>query len=148
MDKSAAIKRLDAIEQEAKELRKIIEEPKSIIDAVQDYNDIMRMSGTVEVDDEVKVKGFDEEENEVLKFVIKKMRICKIYREGRIIKLGEERWYAWYDVSSGFVFCNTFYDDSTADTSSASRFALPNKEKLRDFVKKFKYIDEKIIDLK
>ncbi len=142
-----AIKKLDAIEKEQKELRKIIEQPIEIVDRIQNYNDIMSMSGTSESDDKVNIKGFDESENKVISALIKKMRICKVYNEGERIKRNEKRWYSWYNVSSGFAFGNSGCHYSGASAGSASRLCLKNEKLLEDFTKKFQYIDEQIIDI-
>ncbi len=148
MDKSTAIKRLDAIELEAKELRKIIEAPQKITDRVKDYKDILSISNVSESDDNVSIKGFSSEENELLKNIIRKIRVCKVYNEGWLPKRGERRWYNWYNVSSGFVFSSTSYDDACATTSSASRLCLRDEKLAKDFDNKFRYIDEAIIDIK
>lgn len=148
MDKSAAIKRLDAIELEAKELRKIIEEPQKITDRVKDYKDILSISNVSESDDNVSIKGFSSEENELVKNIIRKIRICKVYNEGWLPKRGEKRWHNWYNVSSGFVFYRTLCDVTAATTGSASRLCLRDEKLAKDFDNKFRYIDEAIIEIK
>ena len=111
------------------------------------YNDVLKISGTTEADDEVKIKGFNDAENKMVKAIIKKMRICKVYNGGVLPKRGEQRWYSWYNVSSGFVFDNTYYVDSNANTGSASRLSFLESKYANDFVKKFKDVDEAIIDM-
>ena len=128
MDKAAALKRLDALDKEAMELRKIIEEPKSITDRVGNYDDVLDILHLTKSADDVKVTGFDDAENLVIRNVIKKMRIVKVYNEGWLPKRGERRYYAWYNVSSGFVFDYTDYGDTNAGTTSASRLCLKNTE--------------------
>ena len=148
MDKAAALKRLDALDKEAMELRKIIEEPKSITDRVGNYDDVLDILHLTKSADDVKVTGFDDAENLVIRNVIKKMRIVKVYNEGWLPKRGERRYYAWYNVSSGFVFDYTNYGDMRANATSASRLCLKNEALTMDFVKKFQDVDQGIIDIK
>lgn len=148
MDIEAAKKRLDALDKESAELRRIIEAPISITDRVKDYSDIMELSGTDVTDDVVRIKGFNDDENKVVSAFIKKMRIVKVYNQGWLPKRGDRRWYPYWAVSSGFVFYYSFYDDAGAFTSSASHLSLKEKELCEDYVKKFKNIEEDLIDLK
>lgn len=119
-----------------------------ITDRIKDYNDILELSGVVESDDDVKVKGFNDSENNVVKACIKKIRIAKVYNEGWVPKRGERRWYPWYDVSSGFGFDCSCYVDANANAGSASRLCLKNESLMKDYVNKFKDIDEDFIDLR
>ena len=119
-----------------------------ITDKINNYSDVLDMLHLTKSADDVKVTGFDDAENLVIKNIIKKMRIVKVYNEGWLPKRGERRYYAYYDVSSGFVFSNTFYVDTIALTSSASRLCLKSETLTRDFVKKFQSVDEAIIDIK
>jgi hypothetical protein len=116
-----------------------------ITDRVKDYNDILSICGVNANDDEVSIKGFEKEENELVKNLIKKIRTCKVYREGWFPKRGDRRYYNWYNVSSGFVFHDTYYADTLA--SSASRLSFETDEKAKDFHKKFGYIDQAIIGI-
>ena len=118
-----------------------------ITDRVRGYLDVLDMCGVLSSDDDVRIKGFDDAENKMLQAVIQKIRICKVYREGKTFKVGDKRWYCWYNVSSGFSFINSSCDNGGADTASASRLSFDSEEKLMDFVKKFKDIDKAIIDL-
>jgi len=146
--------KLSESEKQATELRKQIEDikeankPKPITDQISDYSDILRILEADESKDIIKIDKFDEDETKVVLEIIKKMRIVKVYNEGWLPKRGERRHYAYYDVSSGFVFDYTFFGDSCADTTSASRLCLKNEALTRDFVKKFKDVDERIIDIK
>lgn len=118
-----------------------------ITERVNNYNDILEISGVSESDDNVSIKGFDESENKVLKNIIKKMRIVKVYNEGWLPKRGDRRHYAWWDVRSGFAFNGSSYDGSFAHTTSASRLSFKSSELVLDAAKKFKDVDEAIIDI-
>ena len=140
-----------AIENRAATIRKKIADekksnaPKSIIDKINDYNDILKISGVKESDDEVSVKGFDAAENEFVKNIIKKMRICKVYNEGKRLTKTDRRYYNWYDLSSGFVFDDAYCADSLANTASASRLCVDSSEKSKDILKKFPEVEQGII---
>ncbi len=118
-----------------------------ITDRIQKYEDILAISGTKESDDEVSIKGFNSSENELVKNLIKKIRVCKVYNEGWLPKRGDQRWYNWYNVSSGFVFFTAGYVAAGAFTSSASRLCLKSRALSEDFDKKFAYIDKAIISV-
>ena len=118
-----------------------------ITDRIKNYQDVLDVSGTCESDDEAKIKGFDEAENKVLKAVIRKMRITKVYREGWFPKRGERRYYPYFDVSSGFVFNCTTYVVTFADSTSASHLCLPSDETTRDYASKFIDVERDLIDL-
>ncbi len=97
--------------------------------------------------DIVSLSGLSSDDVEVVNAIIKKMRICKVLNSGHRFKRGDNRWYSWYNVSSGFVFDLTLCDHSTAGTSSASRLCFLDAKTANHFVKHFKDIDESIIDL-
>lgn len=118
-----------------------------VTDKIKSYADILSITGTSESDDEVKVKGFNDSENELVKNLIKKIRIVKVYNEGWIPKRGERRHHPYYDVSSGFVFYFAGFDSMIADTSSASRLCFKNVELTKDYANKFGDVEQKIIDI-
>jgi hypothetical protein len=119
-----------------------------IKDRIRDYNDILEISKVAAEADDVKVIGFDDAENNVVKAFIQKMRTTKVYREGKLPKRGDKRYYTYYNVSSGFVFDFATCGDAIADTASASRLCLLSDEDARDYDKKFRHIEEALIDLK
>lgn len=161
MDKIKAKEQLDKLKsdfdkyskdvnEQMKILSKIIESPFGDIkipEGINDYNDILKAWNVQASDDEVNIKGFDHDENEVVKNVIRKIRACKVYNGGNIAKRGDTRWYTWYNVSSGFAFYDTAYGVTYAGTASASRLCFLEQVNANDFAKKFQYIDEAIIDL-
>lgn len=159
MDKNEAKKQLDKLQSDfekysrdvtdqMKKLSAIIESPNAgikIPEDINDYKDILKIWGTEASDDEVSIKGFDAAENNCVSNIIKKIRTVKVYNGGKALKLSDERWYSWYNVSSGFVFNASCYGDANANTASASRLALNSKKNAIDFTNKFQYIDEGII---
>lgn len=121
---------------------------RDITERINGYNDILEMSNVVAADDEVRIRGFNTDENNVVKALIKKMRTVKIYNNGILPKRGDRRWYPYYNVSSGFVFLSAGCDGSIAHTSSASRLCLLNEKHAIDYGNKFKDIECDIIDLR
>lgn len=100
--------------------------------------------------DVIKVDGFDKEEYNVLENLVKKMRICKVYNEGKIPTKKDQRWYPyWYLASSGsgLVFYHSYYGDGIATTGSAARLSFLQKLSTESYVKNFKDVEEGIIGL-
>jgi hypothetical protein len=121
---------------------------KKITERIRDYNDILEMSHVTASADDIKVVGFDDAENNVVKALIQKMRIAKVYNEGWLPKRGDRRYYPYYNVSSGFVFVGTDYGGVDAVSASASRLCLKSEELTRDMASKFRQVDENFIDLR
>jgi F0F1-type ATP synthase beta subunit len=150
-DKQKAAEKLT---NESKELKKKIDaidnanKPKTIMERVNDYNDILTILGTDESKDVIVLDKFTEEDMNVVKAFIQKVRISKVYNEGKRFTKDDRRYYNWYDVSSGFGFGDAVFDRANATTLSASRLCFNSSEKSRDAAKKFWYIDEAFIDLK
>lgn len=130
------------------QLTQIVQQRKANIN----YQDIKSYSSAckvLEVNEAIKieVEGFDEQETNVVKAIIKKMRVCKVLNKGHRFKRGDNRWYSWYNISSGFVFGSAAYDSSGAGTCSASRLCFLDEKVAKHFSDHFKGIDEEIIDL-
>ena len=140
--------RIANAEKELDAMKKLLSNPEKITDRVKNYQDILAISGVFESADNIKVAGFDDAENKVVQSLVKKMRIAKVYNEGWLPVRGENRWYPWYDVSSGFVFDRTDYDYTRATSGSAARLCFKSDELARDFAKKFIQIDADFIDLR
>jgi len=117
-------------------------------DTITGYGDILNAWGVNESADNVKVEGFDDAENNVVKAFIQKMRTSKIYRAGKLPKVGDKRWYPWWRVSSGFVFDDADCADTGAYASSASRLSFLEEADVIDYAMKFKDIEQALIDLK
>ena len=131
-----------------KEIEKIhnANKPKSIMERINDYSDILSILGADEKKDVIKIDKFDAAEHELVRNFIKKVRIPKAYNEGWLPKIGENRWYAWWHwVSSGFVFDGASCADTFAHTSSASRLCFETNKKTIDASKKFPDVEEAFI---
>lgn len=139
----------------APEFRELLEQnfgkeffEQKITDRINNYKDILEISGVDESADIVKIPGFDSAENEFVSNFIRTVRTKKVYNEGWLPKRGDKRWYPWYNVSSGFAFDDSGYNVTAACAASASRLCLKDRELTLDYVKKFKYLDEAFIDIR
>ena len=112
--------------------KKEANKPKSIIDRVKTFSDVLKLSKPSK--EALAIVNYSGKDNnlEFCRDFLKISLIAKVLNEGWIPKRGEQRWYAWFDVSSGFVFCNTLCDDSDALTASASRLCFKT-EKLAEY---------------
>lgn len=146
-NKDKALERLSVLENEAKELRKIIEAGDTInpLD-VTDYGTVSKILKLTDNCDTVSIFGFNEAETNVVKAIIKKMRVNKVLNDGWLPKRGERRHYPYYNLSSGFVFGDTYYVDSLAHAGSASRLCLKDEKTAIHFGKHFSDIDKAIIE--
>ena len=118
-----------------------------ITDRITSYEsvcDYLRVSSS-DCSIKVEVEGFSCEEIKVAKNLVKKMRIAKVLNEGWFPKRVEQRWYVWFDVSSGFVFYNAFYDGSYAYATSASRLCFKTEELALHYAKHFSDVEENIV---
>lgn len=98
--------------------------PKSIMDIVTTFNDVLKIAKpTKEELAIIKYSGKSKRLAVARDFMILSI-IAEVLNEGKIPKLKSERYYPYFDVSSGFVFNDTLYDATTARTSSASRLSL------------------------
>ena len=127
-------KQLADMEKKSVELRKKIEEknnankPKSIIDRVKTFKDVLRIAKPTK--EELAILNYKGKSKRLLfaSHVMALSLISEVLNEGWLPKRGDRRWYVWFDVSSGFVFFNTSYVDTYANTLSASRLCLKNTE--------------------
>ena len=143
--------KLQVKEQEVADIRQQIKDrnevnkPKDVTDAFKTFDDCCKSPYMTQRD--LVFLDFQEKlQRDELAFFRKKV-IAKALNEGYRFKSIDKRWYVWYDVSSGFVFHTTTYDDSFANTSSASRLCFKKKELAEHYVKYFKDEDETFIDL-
>ncbi len=124
-------KELKATESKASKLRVSIQKikdankPKNIMDLVKSFNDACKLkkvkpesiyNSKLDTPDEIAYKK--------LKFAI------GVLNEGHkfSMKPNENRYYVWFDISSGFVFGNTNCAYSDADSGSASRLCFKTRE--------------------
>jgi hypothetical protein len=120
---------------------------KNVMERINDLNDIYSELKVNPSNDVIKIEGFDELETQTLRNIVEWMRVCKVANEGWLPKKGEKRHYPYYDVSSGFVFDDTGYDDASADTASASRLCLKNEKLAEDMGIKFLNVQKNIINV-
>jgi len=123
-----------------------------ITDRINNYDDVCNMLG-VSADDEdmvIEIEGFNQQDNNLMIALAKKIRIAKVYNQGWLPKVGENRYYPYFCVvaGSGLSFHRTNYDSSHAWTSSASRLCFKTDELADDAGKKFIDIDNDLIELK
>jgi hypothetical protein len=99
--------------------------------------------------DVINVNGFDEADHEVLKNIVSRMRICKVYNEGKL-PAKNERWHPWHTRSSagaGLVFNGSRYNGDGANSSSASRLSFLDKNRSDAYAENFMSVEEGIIQL-
>lgn len=138
LEKELAIKMKEAEsrQNEIESLRKKIEanqkaeQPKSIIDRVNTIEDVLKIAKPTK--EELPIINYSGKSKRIFfaKHMMVLSLISEVLNEGHVftMKPDEERWYCWFDVSSGFVFVNAHYDVSSAGAGSASRLCLKNRE--------------------
>jgi hypothetical protein len=132
------IKQIEAIDNANK--------PKSIIEQINDYSDVLRLNNNADENkDTIVIDQFDADEHRFLQNIVRKMRICKAYCQGKIFTIKDRRYYNWYNVSSGFVFGSASYGGTFANAASASRLCVDTDEKSIDIFKKFPEVEKGII---
>ncbi len=98
--------------------------PKSIMDIVKTFESVLKIAKpTKEELAIIKYSGKSKRLAVARDFMILSI-IAEVLNEGKLPKLKGERYYPYFDVSSGFVFNSTIYADAYANTGSASRLAL------------------------
>ena len=102
--------------------------PKSILDRVNTLSDVLKIAKPTK--EELAVIKYTGKSKRMLfaKHMMVLSLISEVLNEGWLPKLGEYRWYPYFDVSSGFVFHNTFCGSTDADSGSASRLCLKSDE--------------------
>ncbi len=146
MDKQKALERLSKLEDEAKELRKIIEAPekkKDIFERLQTYEDCCI---ELNIDPQAQLP-YDKPMNDVeisINAYAKLIVICKAFNEGWIPdwnNSNEAKWYPWFQKnSSSFGFSFTGYGSWYSCTSVGSRLCLKTKTITEHVGKKFEKI--------
>ncbi len=121
----------------------------NVRDRVNSYKDVCDELGVSDNDVTLKIEvpGFCAEEIKVVKALIKKMRISKVYNKGILPKKGDNRYYYWHQLSnsspSGLVFNYTHYDHDRADAASAAHLSFLAREDAKSVGEKkdFQQID-------
>ncbi len=102
--------------------------PKTIMDKVRTLADVLKIAKpTIE---ELRLLNYKGKSKRILlakDFMVLGL-ISEVLNEGDQPKIGENRHYPYFDVSSGFVFGNAGCADSDADSGSASRLCLKSRE--------------------
>lgn len=101
--------------------------------------------------DLISIDGFDEEQTDMVKAVIKKMRVCEAINGRKKLLQSEKRWFNWYrkgSSGSGLDFYCSHYTVDYAFLSSAARLSFFSEEALRHARENFPELDLNIIDLK
>lgn len=99
-----ALERLTALENEAKELRKIINRPDRkgpVTDRVKTFEDVLEEAGTTAEDFYKKCAGLLDHEIAQRQIVL----IATVLNEGKKLTSNDYRYYPWFNVErAGFVF--------------------------------------------
>lgn len=110
-------------------LKKIQEEeaknkPKSIIDLTPNFAAILKIAKPTK--GELTILNYKGKSKRLLlsRDLMAIGLISEVLNEGTELTLKDERYFPWYDVSSGFVFIVTDCAETSASASSASRLSL------------------------
>lgn len=128
--KQAELKKVtDALEKQIEKIKNA-NKPKDITERVKSFNDILKIAKPTK--EELAIINYNGKSDRI-KFAGKIMKLAlgaEVLNEGQFPKAdgNQHRHYPWFDVSSGFVFYNTHYADSHANTSSASRLSLKSEK--------------------
>jgi hypothetical protein len=98
--------------------------PKPIIELVNNFSDACKIKNVSEDSIYLQTETKDEIAYKKIKFTI------SVLNEGWVPKMDglEYRYYPYFSISSGFVFLNASFADANANTASASRLCLKNRE--------------------
>ena len=104
--------------------------PKSIMNRVKTMKDVLKIAKPEA--EELKLIEYSGKSKRMLfaKHMAILSLISEVLNEGHIFTMttSEERWYPYYNVSSGFVFSASCYGNTSARTSSAARLCLKSEE--------------------
>jgi len=124
--------------------------PKSIYDTVTTLPQVYTKLKVDPKKDVIKIDGFNKEDIEVLQNIVSRMRVAKVYNEGKVPEKGGERWYPWSYIKAGgpgLVFSRSNCSDGFASASSAARLAFLSEEGSDKYFKNFQKVEEGIIGL-
>lgn len=113
MNKTEALKRLTSLEDEAKKLRKIIEEPQTLFEKINNYSDVCKELNIEELDEDNFSFLPKEQRKKQLAFH-KIQNIIKLFNEDWKINWKDQNQYKYYpyfqiDGSGGLVFDCSHY---------------------------------------
>lgn len=138
MEKEEAKKRLATIENEVKELRKIIEAPekkKPIIERILSYDDACEELG-IDPIEQLPYKTAKTNRQKVMNAHAMADIIAEAIKEGEICDWNnpnEKKWYGWFNMQGGFGFSGTDCGFARTYTGVGSRLCFSTKEKADHF---------------
>jgi hypothetical protein len=128
-NKEEARKRLSIIEEEAKSIRMLLDQPdkpQNVMEVIKTFDQACNSKHVTKEDlwfmplkDQMPKSSYAMEQIRI---------ISKALNEGVILTLNDTRWYPWFRVSSGFVFDDTSCDASSAYTASASALCFKSSK--------------------
>lgn len=152
MEKTEAKKRLATIENEVKELRKIIESPekkKSIIERILSYEAACYELGLDPIK-ELPYTNAKTNRQKVMNAHVMADIIAEAIQEGEIcdwLNGNKKKWRPWFEyTTSGFRFSYSAYAYSDSDTFVGSRLCFSSEEKANHFGKHFIEIHRIILE--
>lgn len=128
INKQEALKRLDALDEEAKKLRAIIDAPEKITDRIKSFEDACGILG---ISVSSVLNGYDTTDEAAYK---KLKVIVKALNEGWTPDWdngNQKKWYPYFDMRSGFSFGGTAYTNWYTLDGVGSRLCLKNEELAR-----------------
>lgn len=93
-------------------------------------------------------KVFDKDDLRVLENVAKRLLICRVFNEGKVLGLKDRRHYPYHTVKSsgsGLVFFASNFTDDNAATSSSARLSFKDYEGSNAYAAQFMDVEEGII---
>lgn len=132
MDKQKALNRLTSLENEAKELRKIIDAPEKITDRVKTYEDACKVLG-IDVDENlVRVSSDMDRDAKSIKAYAKLIIIARALNEGWTPdwnNSSQYKYYPFFDMRSGVSFYYSYGDSYGSCVGSRLCFATEELSK-------------------
>jgi len=150
IDKNEALKRLASLENETKELEKIInkcDEPKNIMERVKSFKDACEILGLCE-EKLPDVSMLPQEHQKSIIANYKLIIIISALNEGwkpNWANTDQKKWYSWFEYNrggcaSGFGFSYTACDDWSTSATVGSRLCFKTEELA-------KYVGKQFLDI-
>ena len=141
-------KKLDSLKAKlAREAEK--SKPKTNHESITTLSGIFKFLKCDPKKDVLKIDKFTKEETAVVEAVVERVRICKVYNDGKL-PAKTERWYPWFTRSSagaGLVFNFSYCIDDSAGLYSAARLSFLDRARSDAYAKNFIKTEEKAIQL-
>lgn len=101
--------------------------------------------------DKIKVQGFDKQDYDVLHSIILRMRVCKVYNNGKLLNQDDRRHYPYYSLNKSahrhLVFLNSYSGNDNVGLTSAPRLCFITGAASDSYGKNFIENEEKAIQL-